>query len=461
MGNPASRASVQSLQPPDLPAAASGGIPPGVAAPAGSAPAGPARNPAQDHRQVGLALASMAAALGLWAVLWPVPTEVIGQGVLIYPGTAGLLNARATGQVREVRVAVGDRVRAGQVLLTLHLPVLRRQLQQQLGNLAQLERQNRELDSRDANRLATARERRDTALAKLAGDRTRYSQLQATYATKLQRLDWLAQREVVAPLAAEVVAAEQGRTTAAVALDAVLINEKEVRDDFQKVKLDLQAESLQRRFRIADLRRELQVTRARLAYEGNVVSERDGVVLDLQVIPGQTVAVGQRLGTIGRPDTGVGSAAPLQAVAYFAPADARRLPEGLPVEVVPQWNQRGRFGGIAGTVRRVFTLPATPDDIATTTGNPQLAEALTKEGPVLRSDITLERDPRSRDGFRWTLSRGSAVFPVREGLTVTTHAYVEWRSPVSYLLPGLRSLTGGFRPRAYDRSPQPRPLSPP
>jgi HlyD family secretion protein len=221
------------------------------------------------------------------------------------------------------------------------------------------------------------------------------------------------------------------------------------------VKLALQSEALRRRFRIADLRRELQVTRARLAYDGNVVSEREGVVLDLQVIPGQTVALGQRLGTIGRPDSAEGSAPPLRAVAYFAPADARRLPEGLPVEVVPQWNQRGRFGGIVGTVRRVFTLPATPEDIATTTGNPQLAEALTKEGPVLRGDITLERDPRSRDGFRWTLSRGSAVFPVREGLTVTTHAYVEWRPPISYLLPGLRSLTGSFR------ATQPRPTPAP
>ena len=415
----------------------------------------------RDHRQLGLVLAGMTSAVGLWALLWPVPTEVVGQGVLLHPGTAGLLNARAAGQVKEVRVAVGDRVRAGEALLVLHLPVLERQLQQQLGNLDQLERQNRDLDVRDTTRLATARDRRDTALAKLAGDRERYIQLQDTYATKVKRLEWLARREVVAPLAAEVVAAEQGLTNAGVALDQVRISEKEVRDDYQKVKLDTETEALQRRFRLADLRREIQVSRARLAYDGRVVSERDGVVLDLQVIPGQTVVLGQRLGTIGRTEGPNGSAPSLQAVAYFAPADARRLPPGLPVEVVPQWNQRGRFGGIAGTVRRVFTLPATPDDIATTTGNPQLAEALTKDGPVLRSDITLERDPRSRDGFRWTLSRGSAVFPVREGLTVTTHAYVEWRSPISYLLPGLRDLTGGFRPRAYDRPSEPHPLPPP
>jgi HlyD family secretion protein len=42
------------------------------------------------------------------------------------------------------------------------------------------------------------------------------------------------------------------------------------------------------------------------------------------------------------------------------------------------------------------------------------------------------------------------VFPVREGLTVESHAYVEWRTPLSYLLPSLRSITGGYRSRAID-----------
>ncbi|MEB3183992.1 MAG: NHLP bacteriocin system secretion protein [Cyanobacteriota bacterium] len=409
------------------------------------------RDPESDHRQLGLCLAAMAGAIGLWGLVWPVPTEVTGQGVLIYPGTAGLLNARASGQVRELRVRSGDRVRRGDVLMTLHLPVLERQLQQQRGNLDQLERQNRALDERDAIRLDTARAQRDTALAKLADDRRRYAGLQTTYASKLKRLQWLAGREVVAPLASEVVTAEQGLTSTSVALDGVVVSEKEAVSAFQKVKLEVETAALQRRYQIDDLRREIQVTRARLAYDGDVVSGRDGVVLDLQVIPGQTVGLGQRLGTIGRPQTADGQAPPLQAVAYFAPADARRLPLGLPVEVVPQWNQRGRFGGIVGRVTRVLTLPATPDDIATTTGNPQLAEALAKGGPVLRSDIELLRDPRSNDGYRWTLSAGSAVFPVREGLTVNAHAYVEWRSPLSYLIPGLRSLTGGFRRHPYDR----------
>jgi HlyD family secretion protein len=404
-----------------------------------------------DHGQVGVCLAAVTGALACWALFWPVPTEVTGTGVLVYPDNAGILNARSGGQVRAIRVAEGDAVRRDDVLLELYLPVLEGQLRQQRGNLQQLERHNAQLDQRDAQRLITEKRALDTALAKFANDRQRYGALQGTYAAKLRKLDWLARREVVAPLSTEVVAAEQGLTSTSVNLDDISIQEKNVVTNYEQVKLGIETQALQRRYQIDDLRREIAVSEARIAFDGKVLAERDGRVLDLQVIPGQTVSTGQRLGTIGRPDQPASGAAPLRAVAYFAPADARRLPIGLPVEVVPLWNQRGRFGGIVGKVSQVLTLPATEEDISTTIGNPQLAQELIKDGPVMRSEIELERDPDSLDGFRWTLSGGSGVFPIRDGLTVSTHAYVEWRSPISYVIPGLRSLTGGYRTTGMDR----------
>ena len=398
-----------------------------------------------DHSQVGVSLAGVGGLLVLWALFWPVPTEVEGMGVLIYPDNAGILNARAGGQVRELFVKEGEPVARGQVLLKLYLPVLERQLDQQRGNLRQLQRHNDKLDERDALRLLTEKRALDTSLAKFSDDRRRYGELQSTYSRKLRNLDWLAQREVVAPLSSEVVSAEQGLTSTSVNLDDVKINEKNVVTNYQQVKLTIETQALQRRYQIDDLKRQIQVTEAKIAYDGKVHADRDGTMLDLQVIAGQTVGTGQRLGTIGRSEQPSAKDRPLRVVSYFAPADARRLPLGLPVEVVPQWNQRGRFGGIVGKVTQVLTLPATEDDISTTTGNAQLAQALTKNGPVMRSEIELERDPSSVDGYRWTLSGGSGVFPIRDGLTVSTHAYVEWRSPISYVIPGLRSLTGGFR----------------
>lgn len=403
-----------------------------------------------DHDQVGVCLGAVSGALVLWGLVWPVPTEVIGQGVLLSADRAGLVNARFGGQVRRMLVRTGERVSRGQVLMELDLPVQDKELIQQRANLLQLERQNRELDERDRQRLRTEQATLDTTLAKLADDRRRYQTLQATYQTKLRNLEWLSRRQVVAPLAQELVGAEQGLTSTSVSLDEVKIKEKAALTAYQQVKLNLETEALQRRFRISDLRRQIGVTEARNNFEGRIHAQRSGTVLDLQVIEGQTVATGQRLGTIGDPDQGSDRRRPLQAVAYFLPGDARRLPEGLPLEVVPLWNQRSRFGGLIGKVRRVSTLPATPEDIATNTGNPQLAEDLVRQGPVMRVDIDLLRDAGTSDGYRWTISSGSSVFPVREGLTITGHAYVEWRAPISYLLPGLRTLTGGYRSARID-----------
>ncbi|MFZ9147888.1 NHLP bacteriocin system secretion protein [Vulcanococcus sp.] len=398
-----------------------------------------------DHNQVGVCLAGVSGVLVFWAVFWPVPTEVSGQGVLIYPNNAGVLNARAGGQVLKVHVKVGQPVRKGQVLMNLYLPVLEKQLAQQKGNLAQLERINSDLDRRDLARLETEKRAVDVALAKLNDDSRRYQKLQGTYSSKLRNLEWLSQREVVAPLSTEVVSAEQGLTNTSVNLDGVKIERKKVLTDYQQVKLSIDTEALNRRYQIDDLKRQIRVTEAKIAYDGEVLAVRDGSVLDLQVIPGQTVSTGQRLGTIGRPQQPGAKDPPLRAVAYFSPADARRLPLGLPVEVVPQWKQRGRFGGIVGRISSVLTLPATEEDVSTTTGNPQLAKQLTQSGPVMRAEIELGRDKGSNDGYRWTLSGGSGVFPVRDGLTVNSYAYVEWRSPLSYVIPGLRSLTGGYR----------------
>ncbi|MEY4358694.1 MAG: hypothetical protein RLZZ631_180, partial [Cyanobacteriota bacterium] len=61
-----------------------------------------------DHSQVGVCLAGVSGAVVFWALFWPVPTEVQGTGVLIYPDNAGILNARSGGQVREVYVRVGQ-----------------------------------------------------------------------------------------------------------------------------------------------------------------------------------------------------------------------------------------------------------------------------------------------------------------------------------------------------------------
>ena len=395
--------------------------------------------PADPESQVLRVQQVMAGLTLAWFVFWPMPTEVVGQGVFIVPLGASVVDSRAEGQIAAIPVKVGQLVHRGEPLLRLYLPVLEQDLQRQKRDLRELEQINAELDDRDRVRLDAARRVRDTALQQLKAEARQVDALLATYRQKVSDLKLLARRAVVAPLSREVVDTEDRSTQLAVQLETLHIRERQAVDAFEKVKLEVVTEAQRRRYRIDDARRSIAVTRARLAYDGVLRAERDGRVLDLQVVRGQTVKAGQRLGTLGARH---GQA--MQAVAYFNPADARRLAPGLAVELVPHWGERGRFGGVQARVAQVSLLPATREDVDTTLGNPQLAEALVREGPVMRTLLSLATGA-SPERFRWTLSRGSSVFPIRQGLTLDAHAYVEWRSPITYVLPVLRDLTGSYR----------------
>ena len=405
----------------------------------------------EPNGQVRLSLIALWSLTGLWVLFWPVPTEVTGRGVMIVPGASTLIDSRAEGQIRQLNVSVGDTVREGEVLMVLDQPALETQLQRQTRDLRELIQINVDLNRQDAQRLKDARAVRDTALSKLQREQRQLEGLQATYAQKAADFAHLARQDVVAPLAKDVVATSDRNTQLKVELDNLAIERKEVINAFSKVQLAIDTEQQQRRFRIDNLRREIDVTKATLRYQGELIAKRDGTVIDLQVIQGQTVKPGQRLGTISNASLTKRSPKNLRAVAYFHPADARRLQPGLGVEVVPDWQQRGRFGGIRGRVAKVSLLPATPEDINTTIGNPPMAESLVSKGPVIRTEIDLGTSDTSFDGYRWTLSRGSSVFPIREGLTLQAHSYVEWRTPVSYVLPILRDLTGTYRTPGLDQ----------
>ena len=414
-------------------------------------PTGLGRDAPLSHpeRRVLVALARAWALTAGWFLFWPMPTEVIGRGVVIVPGGATVIDARAEGQILDLPLRVGEEVQRGQTLIRLYLPALEQQLRRQEKDLSELIRINADLDQRDRGRLTSASRLRDTALAKLEADRQRFQALRRIYDQKVADFRHLARREVVAPLAQEVVASEDRAVQLGNSVADIGIRQREAIDGWEKVKLEIDTEAQRRRYAIDDARRAVRITQAQLRYDGTLSADRDGRILDLQVVRGQTVKAGERLGTLGSRQ---GEA--LRAVAYFTPADARRLRPGLAMEVVPDWNERGRFGGIRGRVQRVSLLPATPEDVNTTMGNPQLAEALVRNGPVLRTEIDLlsadqERSGSGRrsslDGYRWTISRGSSVFPIREGLTLKAHGYVEWRTPASYLLPILRDLTGSYR----------------
>jgi len=296
------------------------------------------------ERRVLVALGTAWALTAAWFLFWPVPTEVVGRGVVIVPGGATVIDSRAEGQILSLPVREGQRVIRGQTLIRLYLPTLEQQLRRQEKDLAELIRINADLDRRDRSRLASARRLRDTALAKLEGNRERLDALRRVYAQKVADFRHLARREVVAPLAAEVVASEDRAIQLDNSVAELGIRQREAIDAWEKVRLAIETEAQRRRFAIQDARRAVRVTQTRLTYDGTLTATRDGRLLDLQVVRGQTVKPGQRLGTLGSPRR-------TAATPMAAARPCRRWPTSprpMPAACAPAWPWRWCRTGTSG-----------------------------------------------------------------------------------------------------------------
>lgn len=87
-------------------------------------------------------LGSLVSIAFVWSIVGRIPITVSGQGVLIYPRQVVAVQSASSGQIKELRVKVGDRVNAGDVIATVELLETQKQLQQQNEKLKELLEQN-------------------------------------------------------------------------------------------------------------------------------------------------------------------------------------------------------------------------------------------------------------------------------------------------------------------------------
>ncbi|WP_373543427.1 NHLP bacteriocin system secretion protein [Chamaesiphon sp.] len=182
--------------------------------------------------------------------------------------------------------------------------------------------------------------------------------------------------------------------------------------------------------KIAQLQREIQL-------KSQIVSDYDGKVIQLSVVPGQIVTAGSRLGSINSK----GDEAKLMSVIYFADKDGQQVKPGMEVQITPSLVKRERFGGILGKVSEVTSFPVTGQDMSNIIGNQGLAESLTSSGkaPV---QVFAELDTaKTKSGYKWS-SSGGPDLQLSSGTTVQVQVRVGEVVPISYIIPIFKSITG-------------------
>lgn len=382
------------------------------------------------------ALAGVAVLL-LAAVVWGfsgrLSTKAEGRGAVVRAGNLMTVASLTGGQVTDMRVQVGDSVRAGQVVARVGQPELVEKLR---AARAQLEGLQRQLAQRVESRQASSR------LEQASYQRQQHALAQRDSAIRQQLAEVNAQIPAYEDLLRRGLVARQNLTA--------MIEKRAELDHalstLQSQRVQLDAEVFKSQAAVLDLQREVErqleeqalsvrLLEGQLALHSEVRSPYAGQVTDVQAPVGALAQAGAPMLTL-QPE-----ADELEIVAFLPAQRAKEIQPGMAAQVIPAMVKVEEFGFLVGEVRSVSDFPSTDANILRVFQNNALAQAVAG-GAVHEVRIGLKRRADTRSGYAWS-SRDGAPVTLTPATLCTVKVITREQAPVTLVIPGLRSLLGG------------------
>lgn len=379
------------------------------------------------------ALGALLATALVWGIFGAIPTEAAGEGILLRRGGVSSLVAPENGQVEEILVGVGDVIAKGQVVARIRQEELLRQIQDSRDKLADVRGEYRDL-------LRYAREQERLRERDLAQQRANLEQSIRAYEREVE----IAQERIAVErdllkdgliTKQTLLTTEQKLNTAQDQLASARLerNGLELKRLEAEQQVDQQIET--REAAIRDLEIELRQRQARLGETARVVSNRAGRVLELLVDRGDVVTPGTPLLNLEV------ISEELEAVLFVPATAGKRVQPGMEVRLSPSTVKREEYGSMIGRVTWAAEFPSTQRGMVRLLGNEALVERLMKEGPPIQINVSLERDPKTPTGYRWSSSMGPDV-RISSGTLATGSVVVRQERPIDLVIPRVREKLG-------------------
>jgi len=376
----------------------------------------------------------------LWGIFGSLPTAVDGSGIITRSG--GLLDVSTStqGRVKELRVDIGDEVKAGDVIAVIAQPDLEREittLQERLADVSAREASLLRFGGRDKDLQATLK-------------RTQQQNLESQIKMAQSRLKSIQDR-----IAAQEQLLEQGLITrqqllnSRVERDNVMqeinsansqLRQIDVRQLEEEKQSDMELTNV--RNQKADLQRQIEARKESLARALTVVSPYSGRVIELKSGGvGSLVNVGSAI--LSLEPTGASGQPGNLSVVMFAPgATGKSIKPGMEVQVSPGNVKREESGFMIGKVRWVADYPSSQQGIMRILQNERLVEELTKGGAPLKVLVDLIPDPESPNGFKWSSGKGPPEYLVASGTLCKLAVITERQPPIALVIPAVRKFLG-------------------
>jgi HlyD family secretion protein len=189
--------------------------------------------------------------------------------------------------------------------------------------------------------------------------------------------------------------------------------------------------------RIQEIERNIARLEGQLTSRGQIISDHSGRVLEITTGPGQIVNIGQRIGSIETED----DEGKLMGVAFFAVGDGKKLAKEGQLRLTPTTVERQRFGSIVGDIVSVSAFPVTTEAVSSLVGNAEVAQDISQGRSVIQVIASLRPDEDAHTGYQWTSGKGPPG-PLTAGTTAMARATVEYRRPITFVIPILKNWTG-------------------
>lgn len=388
-----------------------------------------------------------------WGIKGQIPTTVSGRGILTHPRGVVDVQTLGSGKIDSLTIKSGAIVRAGATIGHLDQFDLRKRIDEDQSLLAKLKQQDTEKATIQSQRTRLQQEQTRLSNSFIESQTTSLNRILSDAQTmepilkrNVAAMHALRDKGLVAPLAPELIAAEQADVdnTAKMTDARARLKELELQGAQSRasetglVNETLEAEST-RRNQIQELSSRIALNQVALDRNSDIIATRSGRVLEVFAIEGQIVQTAARIATIQAD----GADDELQSVSYFAVGDGKKIHAGDRVQVTPDTAERQRFGGITGRVISVSALPVTTEGARAILGSSEVVQSLLSGGPRVEVIAALDRDANTVSRFHWSSSGGPAM-TITPGLTGSMRVTIETRAPITYVLPFLREITGVY-----------------
>jgi HlyD family secretion protein len=406
------------------------------------------------------ALFALCAGAVIFAVLYPVPKKVVGEGImLIDHDRLSQVRALGTGRLKKLRVGLGDEVRAGMDIGEISQEDLKAAIRETEARLQELRREDIRLTDFEADESQT----QDQAIARLQASISKTIQnsldglsvaekivdgaLRLRSVRNLTNIDYLKDLQQKFTIQNDL---NNGHSRLA-ELQLTRLTSENLRKRAQ----------LQRRLEISKQETRLSLDREKLVRTSRIEAHVQGKVTQVLTAADEFVREGAPIVLLSSPKTDPGTdddaGKPYESIVFVPAGEGKKIDEGDFVEVSPATIKREEHGYIHGCVVAVSELPATRLAMDAALQHPDLVEAFTKKyapGVLLRIHVMLKprspKDPQLTvqgapaprgNRFHWS-SRSGFDQPLKTGTMCEAAIVVEQQPLISLVIPWTKRLLG-------------------